>query len=622
MKKNLAAISVLAVGLTGAFFYFGRAGAQSSDLYRTEVEASLHDEIASERAFTPEPEDSAAPYADGVVPKEEGGVFPRRSAARAKGVSESERVQRILANWPRESRTTANLAVKRFGPPVSASPEALAWNKSGPWGRTEVFRSGEKRSFPLEHRDIIRQSVPRQVTAEQAAILEQMDIGLSVAGKPTLLSSISDSEESNFLGINVADEVLSGERSPEEARAFYRKTSQAAAAGKSSPYTERILGASDKSGLKTEAVRETVPENAQTGVRVPRSRLSVTEVTGVLRINPLGDESSRVEVALPFIAPDSSVRVLSGRARFRGDFQTDIVASAGTRFAFKASENPPTLYLELLEDHSEMLEVSVAGKTFLMQRKDSAVFITEPTDGAFQVATSGKVELIIDKDSQKTPARGGTFVRNSLEAPSGNWMSVNAVSAALTPAPSVYPGTWKVARKSDGGILLSDPYQGLPAPGPEAVEGILAQWPDLTREAAEMMVEKYGAPEYISVSEMEWNNAGPWSKTIVRRTGMRGVMRHESVGILQQSVRYAPLRGDAESLEQLHGDVTWNEMSRELTAMGDSEEANFLALNVADQFITGKLTAAQARALYEDTQVKALSGKSSAYLEGLRFLRD
>jgi hypothetical protein len=52
---------------------------------------------------------------------------------------------------------------------------------------------------------------------------------------------VCSSDLVNFLALNIADEIIRGRRDVRGAIAFYRRTLDLAAAGKTSPYMTRLL---------------------------------------------------------------------------------------------------------------------------------------------------------------------------------------------------------------------------------------------------------------------------------------------------------------------------------------------------------------------------------------------
>jgi len=70
-----------------------------------------------------------------------------------------------------------------------------------------------------------------------------------------------------------------------------------------------------------------------------------------------------------------------------------------------------------------------------------------------------------------------------------------------------------------------------------------------------------------------------------------------------------------------HG-VEYDSVNEQLSARTGSEETNYLALNLADEVVRGRLGAEEASALYDKTLALLFSGKSSSYTSRLRFKPD
>ncbi len=46
---------------------------------------------------------------------------------------------------------------------------------------------------------------------------------------------------------------------------------------------------------------------------------------------------------------------------------------------------------------------------------------------------------------------------------------------------------------------------------------VIGDWPEESREAAQLVVEKYGEPHEATVSQLIWNAVGPWKRIIAQR---------------------------------------------------------------------------------------------------------
>jgi hypothetical protein len=142
--------------------------------------------------------------------------------------------RRAIADWPEPSRLAAEAMIAKYGPPNGSDDERLSWNDSGVWRRTIVTR------HPRTVGGVLEQSVGYAVPRAKIDDLTRMDLALDVNASADEITSTSASEESNFLAVNLADEVLRGVRTPEGARDFYRKTMRLAEAGKTSPYMQGV----------------------------------------------------------------------------------------------------------------------------------------------------------------------------------------------------------------------------------------------------------------------------------------------------------------------------------------------------------------------------------------------
>jgi hypothetical protein len=137
-------------------------------------------------------------------------------------------------------------------------------------------------------------------------------------------------------------------------------------------------------------------------------------------------------------------------------------------------------------------------------------------------------------------------------------------------------------------------------------------WPHERRAAALDMIARYGRPGQYDRESMVWFNKGDWKRIIVRRRAAGGRFIEEAIGYLVPSSKIGDLKRFSPALEV-------SATAGELIFRSDSEKKNRLALNLADQVVTGKLTPEAARAEYVRTLKLTRSGKSSPSVERLLF---
>jgi hypothetical protein len=161
-------------------------------------------------------------------------VTPRTSEERR------DFAEAVTANWAGYARTLAEDLMTKYGPPNQIDHDRLVWNNNGPWERTVVWDGTSYYDSQLGS-DILEQTVFYPVPAGKRPDLAQFSKSLRISENGTRMTVLSLSEESSFLTLNLAHEIIADLRSPTAARELYARTLQLAAAGKSSPYTQGLL---------------------------------------------------------------------------------------------------------------------------------------------------------------------------------------------------------------------------------------------------------------------------------------------------------------------------------------------------------------------------------------------
>src|SRR6185369_16370732 len=108
-----------------------------------------------------------------------------------------------------------------YGAPAEVTPRQATWINSGPWVRTTLYKEGVTHNFAAPHRNVLEQAVLYKVPVDKLVALAQFNRSLVVDLARGELVTSSDSEEINFLSVNVADDVLKGQRTAEEARIYF-----------------------------------------------------------------------------------------------------------------------------------------------------------------------------------------------------------------------------------------------------------------------------------------------------------------------------------------------------------------------------------------------------------------
>ncbi len=154
----------------------------------------------------------------------------------------------IVSAWPAKSQEVANTIIAKYGPPDEATASMLVWHNKGPWKRTVISRDPVMHDFPMPHPDLMEQFIDYRVPAEKFSDLAAYDGSVIVERTKGEMSARCDKEEANFLALNLANDIVTGKRTVDEARKFYAETIKALMAGQKPAYTEKLQFTVSKGG--------------------------------------------------------------------------------------------------------------------------------------------------------------------------------------------------------------------------------------------------------------------------------------------------------------------------------------------------------------------------------------
>lgn len=153
-----------------------------------------------------------------------------------------QRVEAHIEAWFETPRALAQVMTQRYGPPNVLGPGTVTWYERGPWKRIVIH--GDSPDSCLE------QVVSYWVPPEAGASLREFGHGVQFDYAAEELSARSNEESINFLALNLANQIASGLKEAKEARELYARTAALAAAGKSSPYLEKLMFGPDRPAPK------------------------------------------------------------------------------------------------------------------------------------------------------------------------------------------------------------------------------------------------------------------------------------------------------------------------------------------------------------------------------------
>ena len=129
--------------------------------------------------------------------------------------------QKSLAGWPESTRRLGAQLMTKYGQPAEVTARQVTWVGNGQWARTTLYKEGPQHNFAAPHRNVLEQAVLYKVPVDKLVPLAQFNRSLVPNLARGELVASADSEEVNFLAINVAEDIVKGERTPEEARIYF-----------------------------------------------------------------------------------------------------------------------------------------------------------------------------------------------------------------------------------------------------------------------------------------------------------------------------------------------------------------------------------------------------------------
>ena len=71
----------------------------------------------------------------------------------------------------------------------------------------------------------------------------------------------------------------------------------------------------------------------------------------------------------------------------------------------------------------------------------------------------------------------------------------------------------------------------------QTAQSILKSWPEDSREAAQLVIDKYGEPDEVTETMLIWHNNAPWVKTIATRKAHEHLFPVPHIDAVEQYIR-------------------------------------------------------------------------------------
>jgi hypothetical protein len=156
-----------------------------------------------------------------------------------------------LPGWPVELQVLAAHLVTRYGEPQELTSRSLTWYDKGPWKRTVLYREGDLHRFPLSHRDVLWQTINYKVPLDKVVALMSYDGSILIDRTRGELTVHCDNEEDNTLTFNIANDIVTGQDTVEQAMAYHAQVIEGMRIHDPETYPQKLRFAPPKTNATT-----------------------------------------------------------------------------------------------------------------------------------------------------------------------------------------------------------------------------------------------------------------------------------------------------------------------------------------------------------------------------------
>ena len=151
---------------------------------------------------------------------------------------------------------------------------------------------------------------------------------------------------------------------------------------------------------------------------------------------------------------------------------------------------------------------------------------------------------------------------------------------------------------------------------------ILESWPEPSREAAQLVVDKYGEPTEATPSRLVWQDVGTWKRLVATKEYYEHNFPAPHIDAVESFIDYTVPTEMFTPLAEYDGSVVVERTAGEVSARCHDEEANNLALNLMHDIVQGEKSVDEARGYYAKEFLDYRRGKPTPYMEKLHFTPD
>ena len=148
---------------------------------------------------------------------------------------------------------------------------------------------------------------------------------------------------------------------------------------------------------------------------------------------------------------------------------------------------------------------------------------------------------------------------------------------------------------------------------------VISGWPEKSRGAAQLVIDKYGEPHEATGSYLVWHHVGPWKRIVASRAYWEHRFPAPHYDSVESVLDYRVPTDAFTPLAEFDGSVIAERTAGEVSARCHDEEAKDLALNRMHDIVSGARSVEDARGYYAKEFLDYRRGLPTPYMEKLRF---
>jgi hypothetical protein len=146
----------------------------------------------------------------------------------------------------------------------------------------------------------------------------------------------------------------------------------------------------------------------------------------------------------------------------------------------------------------------------------------------------------------------------------------------------------------------------------------IRDWPEEAREAAQLVLDKYGEPNETTPTQLVWHDRAPWKRIVATKAFYLHNFPSPHFDSIQGVIDYRVPPEKLSEVGRFDGSVIVDRTPGEVSARCHDEQANNLALNLMHDIVTGSKDADAARTYYAKEFADYRRKQPTPYMERLR----